>query len=244
MNYSHSKIKLFENCKLAYKFRYIDFVKVDVPTTIEMFMGNLVHQALAKLYKDNLNKKELVTYYTATWDKMYTEKIQITKSGFTEKDYKKLGREYLETYFDEYTPFDEEILGIETNNFLKLGSNTYSIRIDKLFQKGNTYFVCDYKTNSKMMTDEEAKKDRQLAMYALWVKQQYPEAKDVMLLWNMLKFNKEVSVKKTYDQLKLVRRATIGLINEINECREFPASVSGLCDYCVYKGICPEFSKD
>jgi putative RecB family exonuclease len=247
MNYSHSMISLFENCKLAYKFRYIDKVKVDVPTTIEMFMGNMVHNTLAKLYneklaKNDLTKEELTNYYVKMWDKSYNNKIQITKKDLTINDYKNLGVNYLETYYDTYFPFKENILGVETNHYLKLGTNTYSIRIDKLTSNGNTCYICDYKTNSKMMTQEEADADRQLAMYALWVKQRYPGFKTV-LLWNMLKFNKIVTSKRTYEELKKTRQETINLINKINECTEFTANVSKLCDYCVYKGICPKFNQ-
>jgi len=50
--YSHSRVSTYENCPYQYKLKYIDKVKVDVPTTIECFMGDLVHQTLEKLYKD------------------------------------------------------------------------------------------------------------------------------------------------------------------------------------------------
>ena len=46
--YSHSRIGTFEQCKYKFKLQYIDRVKVDVPTTVEAFMGNLVHQTLNK----------------------------------------------------------------------------------------------------------------------------------------------------------------------------------------------------
>jgi ATP-dependent helicase/DNAse subunit B len=44
--YSHSRISTFEQCRYKYKLQYIDKVKVDVPTTVEAFMGGLVHKAL------------------------------------------------------------------------------------------------------------------------------------------------------------------------------------------------------
>ena len=37
-SYSHSKIDTFENCKLKYKFRYIDRVEVDLENTVEAFL--------------------------------------------------------------------------------------------------------------------------------------------------------------------------------------------------------------
>jgi len=247
MNYSHSKISCFENCKYQYKLRYIDRVKVDVPTTIECFMGSAVHDALEKLYKDkmhgkDLTKKQLLDYYKKEWDNKFSKDIKITKKEYISENYKKQGKKFIEDYFDTYTPFEDlKILGLETNNFLKLGTNTYSIRIDKLACKKDTYYICDYKTNSQMLDQEKADKDRQLAMYSLWVKQKYPDAKKVILLWHMLKFNKEVTSVRTYDQLRELRKETIGKINEITACCEFPPNITGLCDWCVYKHLCPSF---
>ena len=49
--YSHSRLSTFEKCRLQYKYRYIDRIRRDVQG-IEAFMGNRVHEALEKLYKD------------------------------------------------------------------------------------------------------------------------------------------------------------------------------------------------
>ena len=250
MNFSHSRISCFENCKYQYKLRYIDRVKVDVATTIECFMGSLVHATLEKLYKDkgngcDLTKKELLEYYDKEWDKQYTDNIQITKTEYTANNYKKQGRTFIEEYYDTYAPFEElKILGLETSDFLKLGSNSYSIRIDKLACKGNTYYICDYKTNSKMLEQEKADKDRQLAMYSLWIKQKYPDAKKIILLWHMLKFNKEVTSTRTSEELRNLRKETIGKINEIIACKQYPPNITALCDYCVYKHLCPSFKHE
>ena len=81
-------------------------------------------------------------------------------------------------------------------------------------------------------------------MYSLWVKQKYPDAKKVILLWHMLKFNKEVTSVRTYDQLRELRKETIGKINEITKCCEFPPNITGLCDWCVYKHLCPSFKHE
>jgi len=60
--YSHSRISCFETCPYQYKLKYIERIKVDVPTTIEAFMGNMVHETLEKLYKDKKFKKRSPYY--------------------------------------------------------------------------------------------------------------------------------------------------------------------------------------
>jgi len=47
-SYSHSRLGTFQQCRYKYKLQYIDKVKVDIPTTIDAFMGALVHKALEK----------------------------------------------------------------------------------------------------------------------------------------------------------------------------------------------------
>ncbi|MBI5002967.1 PD-(D/E)XK nuclease family protein [Candidatus Woesearchaeota archaeon] len=50
--YSHSKLGTFQQCKYKYKLQYIDKVKVDVPDTVETFMGKLVHEVLEPIPLD------------------------------------------------------------------------------------------------------------------------------------------------------------------------------------------------
>ena len=251
MNYSHSRISCFENCKYQYKLRYIDRVKVDTPTTIEMFLGSQVHDTLEKLYKDLkfqklLTIEQLLDYYKEEWKKKYSKDILIVKKEYTPAHYKKMGESYIKNYYNHYHPFDEyTILGLETNNFLQLKDKTsYSVRIDKLASKANTYYVCDYKTNQRMFEQEYADKDRQLAMYSIWVKEKYPDAKKVVLLWHMLAFDKEVKSTRTDSELKELKKTVLRTIKEMEECKSFPTTVTKLCDYCIYKHLCPSFSHE
>jgi len=57
--YSHSRVSCFENCPYQYKLRYIDRIKPESPTTIEAFMGSMVHEALEYLYKLKKFKKRV-----------------------------------------------------------------------------------------------------------------------------------------------------------------------------------------
>ncbi|MCK4883627.1 MAG: PD-(D/E)XK nuclease family protein, partial [Candidatus Diapherotrites archaeon] len=118
------------------------------------------------------------------------------------------------------------------------------VRIDKLGCIGSTYFVCDYKTNSRMKDQFEADEDRQLAMYSIWVKDKFKDAEKVILLWDMLKFDKEVVSQRTDAQLKDLTDETVELIKEVEACTEFLPTVSGLCNYCVYKSMCPSFKHE
>ena len=246
--YSHSKLSTFEQCRYKYRLQYIDKVKVDIPTTIEAFMGDLVHRTLEKLYADlkfrKLNElRELLEFYNNVWEKEYSDDILIAKKEYAQENYRKMGEKFIVDYYNQYNPFNQmTILGLETQDMMILpDGNHYHVRIDKLACIGNAYYVCDYKTNSRMKDQEEADEDRQLAMYSIWVRNKFKDAKKVILLWHMLAFNKEAVSERTDQQLKILQEETIALIKEIEECGDFPTSVTKLCDYCTYKSMCPSF---
>ncbi|MFH0808752.1 MAG: PD-(D/E)XK nuclease family protein [archaeon] len=252
--YSHSRISTFENCPYQYKLKYIDKIKVDTPTTIEAFMGSLVHETLEKLYKDKKFKKRiskamLLKFYKDLWAKEYSNDILVAKAdqGLTAENYKKMGLKFIEDYYDKHKPFDQLIiLGLETTDRMTLpDGNQWHVRIDKLAcdDDGN-YFVCDYKTNARMKDQEEADADRQLALYSIWVKDKFSDAKSVKLVWHMLAFNKDAVSERSDEQLKKLQQDVCDKIKEIELTTEFPRNQTGLCNYCVYKSICPSFKHE
>ena len=248
--YSNSKINTFETCPYQYKLHYIDKIEPEVPQTIESFMGDLVHQTLEKLYKDKKFKKRvakasLIKFYRDLWEKEYSEDILVVKDGLNAENYRKMGEKYVSDYYDSYKNDDMTIIGLETQDRLTLpDGNQWHVRIDKLGCEGETYFVCDYKTNARIKLQEEADSDRQLAMYSVWVKDKFKDAKKVILKWHMLAFNKEITSERTNEQLKALQQEVMEVIQEIEEAtkeNDFPTNTTKLCDYCLYKSECPSF---
>jgi putative RecB family exonuclease len=250
--YSHSRVSTFENCPRKYKFQYIEKEEPDIPETIELFMGKRVHETLEKLYKDKkfkklVSKATLIKFYKDTWEKEYSNDILVVKEGLTAEKYKKMGKKYIEDYYDKYKPFNQlTILGLETQDRMTLKDGSqWHVRIDKFAcdDRGN-YYVCDYKTNASMKDQEEADSDRQLAMYSIWVKDKFKDVKSVKLVWHMLAFNKEAVSERSDEQLKKLEEETISLIKKIEQATKednFPTNVNGLCAYCGFKAKCPSF---
>ena len=252
--YSHSKINTFETCPYQYKLHYIDKIKPETSTTIEAFMGDMVHQTLEKLYKDKkfkkiVSKATLIKFYKDLWDKEYSDDILIAKEdeGLKADNYKKMGIKFIEDYYNRMKPFDQiTILGLETQDRLTLpDGNSWHVRIDKLgCDKEGNYYVCDYKTNSRMKMQEDADEDRQLAMYSIWVKDKFRDAKSVKLVWHMLAFDRDAVSERTDEQLKALQEDVMESIQKIEEATkedDFPTNTTKLCDYCGYKSQCPSF---
>ncbi len=249
-SYSNSRINTFDQCRLKYKLQYIDKIKVDIQNTIEAFMGDLVHRALEKLYSDLkfqiLNsKEEVLKYYDELWEKEYTTDILIVKKHLSEGHYKQLGEQFIINYYDTHKPFDQmKIVGLETKDKLMLpDGNMYHVRIDKLGFIGDTFYVCDYKTSSRMKGQGEADKDAQLAMYSLWVKNNYKNAKKIVLKWYMLAFNKVVTSERTEEELLGLQDQIVQKIKVIENATSFNPTITPLCNYCVFQEVCPAQQK-
>src|SRR3989338_1655964 len=249
-SYSHSKLGTYLQCKQKYKFQYVDKIKSDYES-VEAFMGKLVHATLEKLYKDlkfqkKNSKEDLLAYFASSWDSQWHDKIMIVKE-YTADNYKDMGTKFIADYYDHYTPFTSvTTLGLETQDLMPLANgNQYHVRIDRLAcDKEGNYYVCDYKTNSSLKPQEELDEDKQLAMYYLWVKQKYQDAKAVKLVWYFLAFDKEMISERNEMQLAQLKTQTEEIIMDIEVCHDFPANVSALCNYCAYKTICPAWKHE
>ena len=155
--YSHSRLEAFKGCPLKYKFNYIDKIKRE-EEGIEAFLGSRFHDVMEKIYKDLPFRKysldDLLVFYEDNWDKNYHDKIVIAANERKAKDYKEIGKKFIEDYYKRYSPFNQgKVLGIERLVIINLGDNgEYKLRgyIDRLDQvKDRTYEIHDYKTSKK-----------------------------------------------------------------------------------------------
>lgn len=248
-SFSHSRLGTFETCRLQYKYRYIDRVKVDVEDTVEAFLGSMVHAALEILYSHIrfakiMTVEELLEEFDGRWRQGWKDSIRIVRDGYGEDNYRRMGEGYLRNYYARHYPFDSgRIIGLETQNYLSLddeGKYKFHIRIDRLMDMGDgLYEVHDYKTNMSLPSQEDLDSDRQLAMYSLWVRRQFKDFKKVRLVWHFLAFDKEMESFRTADELEDLRRQVLSRIHEIEREETYPPKESALCGWCLYRDICP-----
>lgn len=249
-SYSFSKIGSFEKCKLQYKYRYIDKLRLKVET-IEAFMGIIVHEALKEFYDFVKNKiikpkKWLLYKYDELWKKDYNESIKIMKKEFSAEDYYEKGKKCLMDYYEEYKPFDQtKIVKTEEYVFCKLKQDSQEYRfagiIDRLDwnDKEKIFEIHDYKTSATLMTQEEADQDFQLSLYQLALLSRWPEAEKTKLIWHFLLFNKQIESSRAKEQLMEIQSIAVNKIKAIEACEEFPPHKSVLCDWCDFQQICP-----
>lgn len=250
--YSISRIGTFKDCRLRYKYQYVDHLKVD-KETIEAFMGSRAHEALAELYgfiKNGVVKPRewLLARYDDLWDKNLTAAVKVVRSDYTEDDYRRKGRKCLDDYYREYAPFDQaKVVATEKEISFKLkdGNDEISFRgiIDRLDwnDKEKIYEIHDYKTSGSLPTQADADSDDQLGLYHIAVRSLWPDIDRVKLIWHYLLFNKRIESSRTQEKLAELGKDIIQRVGEIEACTDYPPKRSGLCDWCGFQDICPEW---
>ncbi|PIO08094.1 hypothetical protein COU59_02250 [Candidatus Pacearchaeota archaeon CG10_big_fil_rev_8_21_14_0_10_34_12] len=248
--FSHSRISTFEQCKLKYKYRYIDNIIPDIEKTIESHLGSVVHKTLEWVYTLVKNKNpipsldEVIIYYSNAWKKDYEPEIPIVRKNNGVDFYFNKGIQFLIDYYMRHKPFDDNTLEVEQEILLDLDEEgEYKIRgfIDRLSYnlKTEEYEIHDYKTSARFPSEKDIENDRQLALYSIAIKNKFGHDKKVILIWHYLSFNRKLRSKRTDEQLKKLKEKTLGTIKEIEETQVFPPTKSKLCDWCEFKDICP-----
>jgi putative RecB family exonuclease len=247
--FSHSRIAAFETCPKKYEFTYI--IKAPKgPDGIESFTGSRVHEALEWLYGQVRlcrapSEQDVVDRFHAGWEEEWDESVRVTRSDRTADDFRQIGEKALRDYHRRYQPFDQGVtVGLESRIAVHLDKQHEIVGyIDRLTKVSDgVWEIHDYKTSNKLMTQQDADSDRQLALYALAVREMYPDAVDVSLVWHYLAFDHEVRSRRSPEQLDELKQQVLGSIREIEAHSEFPTKVSNLCGWCDHQQSCPAWS--
>ncbi|MFZ2456232.1 MAG: PD-(D/E)XK nuclease family protein [Candidatus Altiarchaeia archaeon] len=251
MLYSYSRIKRFEKCPLAYRFEYIDKVKIEEFDTIEAFMGSRVHEALDVFYGEALGGKilslmEVLDLYDGNWQEKLHPGVVVNSQDRSCEDYHAAGAQCIRDYYDNYSPFDQtEVLGTEIKVLVDLlGDGRYKFigYIDRLDRtKQGAYEIHDYKTGGSVPSKKKTGSDQQLALYELGIRQKHADVSEVELVWHYLRHNREIRSKKTVSDLEALKTGFVSAISGIEKATVddfFPANKTRLCKWCAYQGIC------
>jgi putative RecB family exonuclease len=246
--YSHSRIEAFRTCPKKYEFSYVQGLRPET-TGIEAFMGSRVHEALEWLYDrvsmcDVPSVDRLVEKYHELWDAEWCDAVRIVREGETPEDYRAVGELALRRFHGRHAPFDGDVtVGTEVRITVDLdgtGERTLMGYIDRLVKiEDGRWEIHDYKTSKRLPAQQEADRDRQLALYQIAVAEMYPDARDVELVWHYLRQDQELRSRRTPEELEALKRDVLDDIARIESATEFPPEPSALCSWCDFRAICP-----
>ena len=249
--FSHTGLSSYEKCPAQFRIRYIDRV-VKQDEGIEAFMGKRVHEALEFLYNKILAGRipildSVLDKYDALWIEHWHDRISVVKREISIEQTRQIGVGCLARYYRNYYPFDTPVIHNELDIKFSIDfGGTYNLRgiIDRVDQYENgKYEIHDYKTSGRAMSQNEANKDRQLALYQIGLTKIFPDVQHVKLVWHFLRqgIRREV-VKNAVDLVKLTDKVK-ALIYTIRKKEssdgQFPAKESILCNWCYYWEECP-----
>jgi putative RecB family exonuclease len=244
--YSHSKLSVFETCPYRYKLQYIDRIKVKEVKGVESFVGTLVHETLERLYKlvrscKILTLEETLDDYSDRWRKQWQDDIQIQDPDLTPDNYKEIGRNCILQFYKRHHPFEQGIvMGLEKRISFPLDDKHHITGyIDRFMRVQDDVFeIHDYKTGKHLPTQAEVDSDRQLGLYDVAVRQVFPNAKEVKLVWHYLQSDTRLQSVRTDAEREALRHDTLRLIQQIESTEDFHTHESKLCDWCSYVAIC------
>ena len=207
----------------------------------------MVHQTLQHLYEragegEVLGAEELQSHYLRLWKEHYDpSRVKTIKRGSDCSEHCTKGRVALLAYHRRHHPFDRgRTIGLEQEvRFTLLGAYQFTGYIDRLTSLGNgVYEIVDYKTGKRLPTTTELRRDRQLALYEIGVRQNHPDAREVRLTWHYLAYDKELVSSRTAEELEDLEKEVGCLVGKIESAEEFPPRRGPLCRWCEYTEIC------
>jgi len=115
--YSHSRLWLFENCPEAYKAKYVDKVWPEMPLSMSLFLGSLVHDSLEELYRNvkegkTIEVDELIRHFAENWKSQINDTVRIM-NGETKDQLLNKGIKFLMDYYQKHAPFEEKTIELE-----------------------------------------------------------------------------------------------------------------------------------
>lgn len=245
--YSHSRLGVFESCRLRYRLKYVDRVKRELEG-IESFVGSRVHEALEALYRDVMLGRvpaidPVIDGYRRNWDAEWSDDVVVSDPRASVAEQRAAGEECLRRYYARHAPFrSDRTLGVEVRVGLDLPNGArlegYADRVAR--EPDGTIAIHDYKTSSSLPAQADVDRDRQLALYQAGVERLWPGAPAVRLVWHYLRFDERLESARTREQIESLLGETARLVDDVEAETSWSPTVSRLCAWCPYWDLCPE----
>ncbi|MDR0373734.1 MAG: ATP-dependent helicase [Nitrososphaerota archaeon] len=233
--FSVSQFIGYKKCPRLYQFRHV--MKIPEKPKYYFDFGSTLHniaERLTRMQKERQPIDETIAgkLLAKFWDpKGYKTAID-EKRDFAE------AKEILKVFLDEQSKNKTEILDIERWFETAVGDVRIRGRIDRIDKDGAGFTVIDYKTSKKAPSLNELKKDMQLLVYALAVRDMYGSASELKVGDWFLRSNEKVFFVPEKQAIEAVQTEIQEMSKKINSAEFDPKKGTWECDYCDYKCLC------
>jgi RecB family exonuclease len=233
---SNSKRDTFKQCKLKYRYRYVDRIDdYDISNTDALHFGSYIH----KIFEDGVDSTEISQLRklaeeakgTYSFAKAYNKKIEPCLENFLRFNASLPEKGITEQHFDL-----EVTEGININGY-----------IDRVVKgKEGGYLVIDYKTSKREKSKVELYQDPQLKGYVYAVHKLYNVPLNKITAAHYYPISDTlVTVQYTTNQIHAHIRAVVDDVWKIRKSKKVDLLPirNQYCNWCSYKSLCPEFTE-
>ena len=261
MAYSFSQLQTYKQCPLKYRFEKIDNIKPDIPSeSLHLILGSCVHSTLEELYKKvsdlvTPEKSESLSLFKELWDKEIDRATKLFWRNPFDKPtldiFYNRGTEYINYYYDTYSPFDQAItMKTEMNIAFEMQEwLSFRGKIDRLDINDKTIIINDYKTSKSLPKDGNNTIEDQITLYSIGVKNDYGKQIDKMIGKVIyLHLQREHEREITDEKIAEIKGKYLAIMEEVEQKKAlykwgnedaFPPTPGYACDNCLLKQLCP-----
>ena len=235
---SPSKVKVYDECKLKYKFKYIDYLPETQTNTDALQFGSYIH----KIFEEGV--------HSTSTDELW-EIAEILRNHYKFDS----GREKkIKACIDNFFKFNQSLssnthVSTEQVFAVDLGKEGYAVNgiIDRVVKsKDGGYLVIDYKTSKRPSNKRDLFTDPQMLMYTFAISRLYKTPiGNITVAHYYPHLDKLVNIKFSEAHVLMYIRKLTQKIWEIRKKKkvEFFPQVNQFCNWCGYKSMCSKQGK-
>jgi putative RecB family exonuclease len=251
---SASGISDYIDCSLLYKFGRVDRIKFEF-TADTLEFGTVIHRTLDDFYmgrmlKRPIGRKELQDKFEQYWHEAACEKPNIRWSK--EKTYESYliqGRELVSLYLDALPAEEMQVLAIEEPfTFLIEGLDIPIIGAMDLIEQdeAGNIIITDFKTSSKLYSNDEAYKNAQLTLYNMAARANGYANREILLKLDCLIKTKTPKIDfvwttRTEEDFQRARMKILRVADGIKKQVWIPNEGHWKCNGCSFADHCAKW---
>ena len=240
---SHTRLKQFEQCPLAYKLKYVDRVPSQPIPHLEF--GIVVHRALELLVREAVAGKHVGPLGTKRAQELLEAAWEVESAvgvgAFAEAS------AMVAKYCAAEGTFDAtRVLAVEQQFTVIVGQFSltgFMDRVDRIDDE--TIEIIDYKTGELVPTADELQDNLQLSLYQYGAQQLWPWAKRVRLSLHMVRHGIKLRTTRSTSEITAAMAYVEAMGTRIRlaqEHGEFVARLSSGCGMCPFRLACPAYA--
>lgn len=245
--YSHSRLKLYDGCPQAFKFKTIDKKKEKIG--MHMISGSSFHEIGAKYNKHLVNSK------------LGTDIEKLREIAINQEMPEEVFNDVMTIVasFNDYYSMEDGVTDAIIEKNLAYNNNwgkaswfktdnpdgrdpMFRVIMDFCYQNEQGQIVIrDFKTDRHLPPASEIEKSFQLDIYAFVASLIFPEAKEFIIQLDYVRYQTRREAIRYKEDLPLIREKIQKKMERIEKDHSFKPKLSSSCDWCGYKTICPEY---